>query len=59
MPEPRALRVLGGYLGILAAGAALVGAPPLVVFLLGYAVPAGIWVLSVLPAPAPGREHPS
>ena len=57
MPEPRALHVLGGYLGVLAVGAALVGAPPLVVFLLGYAVPAGVWVLCALPAPEPGRER--
>ena len=57
MPEPRALRVLGGYLGMLAVGAPLVGAPPLVVFLLGYAVPAGVWVLSALLASQPGRER--
>jgi hypothetical protein len=51
--------VLGVYLGGLAALAALVGAPPLVVFLVGYAVPAGLWLLLTRPPPEPGRERRS
>ena len=35
MPEPRAMRALAVSLGGLAAGAALLGVPPVVVFLLG------------------------
>jgi hypothetical protein len=47
------------YLGALAALAALVGAPPLVVFLVGYALPAGLWLLLTRPTPEPGRERRS
>jgi hypothetical protein len=45
--------VLSLWLGPVVAVAALLVAPALGVFLLGYALPAAVWVL--LPRPAPDR----
>jgi hypothetical protein len=50
---------VGLSLGVLAALAALLGAPPLVVFLVGYALPAGLWLLLTRPPPEPGRGRRS
>lgn len=46
MPNPRTARALAVALGVLAAGAAHWGAPAVLVFLLGYAAPVGLWLLS-------------
>jgi hypothetical protein len=58
MPAPRTVRTLAVYLGVLAAGAASLGAPAVVGFLRGYAGPAGLWVLSA-PATEAGRGRRS
>ena len=54
MPPVRVL-VFGLWLGPVVAVAALIGAPALGVFLLGYALPAVVWVLLSRPVPAPDR----
>jgi hypothetical protein len=46
MPNPRTARALAVALGVLAASAAHWGAPAVLVFLLGYAAPVGLWLLS-------------
>ena len=51
--------VFGASFGGPAVLAAAVGAPPLVVFLVGSALPAGLWLLLTRPASAIGRGHSS
>jgi hypothetical protein len=54
MLAPHTVRALAVGLGVLAASVASWGAPAVVVFLLGYAAPAGLWVLSVRAEAPPG-----
>jgi hypothetical protein len=46
MPKPLTARALAVSLGVLAASAAHWGAPAVVVFLLAYAAPVGLWLQS-------------